>query len=66
MIENREQAIERAALDAARSMAAAAISAPKASGKDNVQAFVLAGLDKQKLAGHMRDIARETGAEVLP
>lgn len=63
MIETREQAIHEAALAAARSMAAAAISAPKASGNDTVQSFVLTGEDKQKLAGHMRDIARETGAE---
>ena len=63
MIETREQAIHEAALAAARSMAAAAISAPKASGNDTVQSFVLTGEDKQKLAGHMRAIARETGAE---
>lgn len=63
MIETREQAIHEAALQTARQMAAAAISAPKASGKDNVQSFVLTGEDKAKLAEHMRDIARETGAE---
>ena len=63
MIENREQAIHEAAVQTARQMAAAAISAPKASGKDNVQAFVLTGEDKSALAGHMRDIAKETGAE---
>ena len=63
MIENRETAIREAALAAARQMAAAAISAPKASGKDNVQSFVLTGEDKDRLAGHMRDIAEETGAE---
>ena len=63
MIETREQAIHEAALAAARSMAAAAISAPKASGNDTVQSFVLTGEDKQRLAGHMRDIARETDAE---
>lgn len=63
MIETREQAIQAAALQAARQMAAAAISAPKASGKDNVQAFVLTGEDKKELADHMRAIAAETGAE---
>ena len=44
-------------------MAAAAISAPKASGKDNILAYVLTGEDKAELANHMRDIARETDAE---
>lgn len=63
MIENREQAIKEAALQAARQMAAAAISAPKASGNDTVQSFVISGEDKDRLADHMRDIAKETGAE---
>lgn len=63
MIETREEAIGKAALQTARLMAAAAISAPKASGKDKVQAFVLTGEDKAALANHMRDIAEETGAE---
>lgn len=63
MIETREQAIREAAIQTARQMAAAAISAPKASGKDNVQAFVLTGEDKDRLANHMREIAAETGAE---
>lgn len=63
MIETREQAIAAAALETARQMAAAAISAPKASGNDTVQSFVLTGEDKAVLADHMRDIARETGAE---
>ena len=63
MIETREQAIHEAALQTARLMAAAAISAPKASGNDTVQAFVLTGEDKTILANHMRDIAKETGAE---
>lgn len=63
MIETREQAIREAALQTARRMAAAAISAPKASGKDNILAYVLTGEDKAELANHMRDIARETDAE---
>ena len=63
MIEAREEAIREAALQTARLMASAAISAPKASGKDNVQAFVITGEDKDALAGHMRAIAGETGAE---
>lgn len=63
MIENREQAIREAAIQTARQMAAAAITAPKASGNDYVQAFVLTGEDKAALANHMRDIAEETGAE---
>ncbi len=63
MIETREQAIHEAAIQTARLMASAAISAPKASGKDNVQSFVLTGEEKAALADHMRDIAKETGAE---
>ncbi|MBQ6370906.1 MAG: ferredoxin [Firmicutes bacterium] len=63
MIEPREKAITEAAVQTARLMAAAAISAPKASGNDTVQSFVLTGEEKDQLAQHMRDIAEETGAE---
>lgn len=63
MIETREQAITASAVQTARQMAAAAISAPKASGNDTVQSFVLTGEHKAALANHMRDIAAETGAE---
>lgn len=63
MIETREAAIRQTIGRVAQQMATAAISAPKASGKDNILAWVLTGEDKAKLADHMRAIYRETGAE---
>lgn len=63
MIEAREEAIRKAVLQTGYRMATAAISAPKASGNDYVQSFVITGEDKDELAQHMRDIAKETGAE---
>lgn len=63
MIYNRETAAKDAALDTAKKMAAAAITAPKGNGVDNVDVLILDGEDKDKLAALMRDIADETGAE---
>ena len=63
MIEAREETIRETVLQTARHMAAAAISAPKASGKDKIQAFVLTGEDKDKLAGHMRRLGEKNDAE---
>ncbi len=63
MIQNRETASAEAAKRVAQAMVAAAITAPKANGGDRVVAAILDGEDKAVLTKHMRDIAKETGAE---
>jgi uncharacterized ferredoxin-like protein len=63
MIYKSETSEKRAAMMVADLMVAAAKTAPKGCGVDNVVALVLDGEEKDKLADHMRDIAKETGAE---
>lgn len=63
MIQTREDAARLAALDTANKMVAAALTAPKACGVDDVGAAILTGVDKDVLAKHMRDIADETGED---
>lgn len=60
MIYKREDATKDAAINVAKKMAAAAITAPKACGIDNVEALVLDGEEKDLLAKHTRDIGLET------
>lgn len=60
MIYRREDAAKDAALQVAKQMVAAAITAPKACGIDNVEAMVLDGEEKAVLAQHTRDIGQET------
>lgn len=54
---------KRAAFFVADLMAAAARTAPKGCGVDNIEVIILDGEEKDKLAEHMREIAKETGAE---
>ena len=63
MIQNREQASAEAAIRTGQAMLAAAITAPKGNGVDDVNGVLLTGEDKDTLAAHMRDIAEETGED---
>ena len=63
MITGREDAARSAAKVIAQKMVTAAITAPKACGVDDVEAVIVSGDDKDVLAGHMRNIARETGED---
>lgn len=63
MIYNREAAAKDAAMNTAKQMAAAAVTAPKGCGNDNIEVLILDGEDKDTLANIMRDIANETGAD---
>jgi len=62
VIYKSEDAERRAAIAAADLMIAAAKTAPKGCGADNVMALALDGSEKDILSAHMRDIAKETGA----
>ncbi len=63
MIQNRMDASSEAAMIVAKKMVAAAITAPKGCGVDDVDAAIITGEDKDVLANHMRDIAKETGED---
>ena len=63
MLYKRENAAEKAAMRVAQQMVAAAVTAPKGCGIDNIEAAVLDGEDKDTLSQIMRDIAKETGAD---
>lgn len=63
MIQNRNEASAEAAIRTGQAMVAAAMTAPKGCGVDDVEALLIAGEDKDILADHMRDIAKETGEE---
>ena len=63
MIMNREQASAEAAIRIGQAMLAAAITAPKGNGVDDVNGVLLTGEEKDALAAHMRDIAEETGED---
>lgn len=63
MIYRREDVAKDAAMEVAKKMVAAAITAPKGHGLDNLEALILDGAEKDELANHMRDIGNETGAD---
>lgn len=63
MIQNRNDASGEAAIRTGQAMVAAAMTAPKGCGVDDVEAVLLTGEDKDILADHMRDIAKETGED---
>lgn len=63
MIYKSEDAERRSAHAVADQMIAAAKTAPKGCGEDNVVSLILDGNDKKVLSEHMRDIAKETEAE---
>jgi uncharacterized ferredoxin-like protein len=59
---NSANAEKRAAFAVADLMSAAARTAPKACGVDNIEVVILDGEDKDKLADEMRKIGVKTGA----
>lgn len=61
MIHRKEEAEKRAAFTIADLMMAAARTAPKGCGVDQLEAFLIDGLEKDALAEEMRRIAEETG-----
>lgn len=63
MIHERITASHEAAIRAGQAMIAAAMTAPKANGVDDVDGVLVTGEDKDVLASHMRDIAKETGED---
>lgn len=63
MIYRRDEITKDTAMIVAKKMVAAAITAPKGHGYDNVEAVILDGNEKDILANHMRDIGNETGAD---
>ena len=63
MIYNQIDAEKKAAYHVAELMLAAARTAPKGCGADNLAAIMIDGEEKAKLADEMRKIARETGED---
>ena len=63
MIYKRNSSADEAVLDVAKRMVAAAVTAPKGHGIDNLLALILDGEDKDRLSAIKRDIAEETGAD---
>lgn len=63
MIQKRDDASREAAMAVAKKMLAAAMTAPKGCGVDDVEAVIISGEEKDVLANHMRDIADETGED---
>lgn len=63
MITKSQPAEERAVFAAADIMMAAARTAPKGCGLDNLETMLVSGEDKNKLSEAMRGIAKETGAD---
>ncbi len=63
MIYNNIEAEKNASYHVAELMMAAARTAPKGCGADNLVALMIDGDEKDKLADQMRKIAKETGAD---
>jgi len=63
MIINNKEAERSAILNVAYAMAAAARTAPKACGIDNIEVVILDGEDKDALAAEMRNISDELNGE---
>lgn len=63
MIQTREDAAKEAAMRVAQDMVAAAVTAPKGHGLDNLLAVIVDGKEKDELANHMRAIYDEFGEE---
>lgn len=57
------EAEKRAALAVADLMVAAARTAPKGCGVDNIEIAILDGIEKDQLSAEMRRIAKESGAD---
>lgn len=63
MIYNREAAAGDAAMETAKKIVAAAVTAPKGCGHDNIEAMVLDGDEMMKLAEYCRQIGMETNTD---
>ena len=63
MIYSRETAAASAAMKTAEKMVAAAVTAPKGCGIDNIEAIILDGEDMMKLAAYCRDIGIKNGTD---
>ncbi len=63
MIINSKQAEEKAVVSIAELICAAARTAPKAKGVDNLVTLIVDGKEKDLLAAEMRRIAQESGAQ---
>ncbi len=61
MIQKHVDFEEKAALTVVELMAAAARTAPKGCGIDNLETLIVTGKEKDALAQKMKDIGRETG-----
>jgi uncharacterized ferredoxin-like protein len=61
MFINSKDAEEQAVLDAARDMCAAARTAPKACGVDELDTAIVTGADKDALTAKMREIGKSMG-----
>ena len=59
MLYTAKELEERAALDAAARMCAAARTAPKTKGEDQLETCVLTGTEKDRLAAHMRELGEK-------
>lgn len=59
MLYKAKELEERAALDAAARMCAAARTAPKTKGEDQIETCVLTGAEIDRLAAHMRELAEK-------
>ncbi|RQD68816.1 MAG: ferredoxin [Tindallia sp. MSAO_Bac2] len=62
MIHRQDTTEKKAAMVTAQMMAAAARTAPKAKGADNLEIIIVEGPEKDKLAEEMRKIAKENKA----
>ena len=65
MIKNMKEAERDTVLRVADLMVTAAKTAPKGSGKDTVEACILTGAEKDRLAQAMRRLGEETGEEFI-
>lgn len=63
MIYNNIEAEKKAVYHVAELMMVAARTAPKACGIDNIEAIIIDGAEKDKLADQMKKFAMETGEE---
>lgn len=63
MIHTSKETEKRAVMQVAELMAAAARTAPKGCGIDNIEAIIIDGADKDQLSEELRKIAKETGEE---
>ena len=63
MIYKRNSAAREAALDVAKKMVRPQLPPQRDTETDNLEAVILDGEEKDRLASIMRDIAEETGAD---